>query len=526
MKSLQLSRQRGISMVELLATVVVIALIVSAGFILVGKVAENSKFTKLEVDVASINTSINVYLASGGNLDGLTEPQTIIDKLKTARALPNAERYAGLRSSMIDKRLAAVMQTAAEAATSTPRAIWNDAKDRFEVADTGSNGVKHFILDDAMAAVFYGTEERADSAIDVNPDDGWVWIGGADASPLDGPQATVVPLGAGSTSSDSSGTDSGDGSDGSSGSDGSGDDGSDDDGDDGGSGSGTDGGDDGGPPPPERLNRPQIYPTQTKHPADSFPLPITITDFNPPAVSELQYSVDGGPWMVYSGGFTVNSGQNVKAKAVALDTVNYIDSYTRSRTYKELVSNFAGSPTPTWENVQGGQNLEYEVTSPAPNKADLVHGDTTIIINGEEQEAGTANSLKFTAETFSTPPSQLAALGQLHFFNGSTFNQSDAESATLKLVLDFTDPTTYQETVNVPMTLTSTPNSNDPYESADSVSLGQQWFWLSQPINGVNYYLYLEFGPAQSGGYGTNTALHAFEGAEAEVEVRGKFVPQ
>lgn len=518
--------------------IVIISVIAASAFVVAGNVTKGTQMTKLEVDVSEINTSIRLYLASGGSFTGVSTPQQVIDKLKTSRTAEAAARYAGLSSTMADARLKAVMQTANEAAEPTPRAIWNSSDQRFEISSSGGIGVKHFTLEDSLAAVDYGTETRDSSMVDVNPGDGWIWTF-SDSQASTGTSPTNVPLppstggpsATGTSSSGGGGTGSGGGSSGSgssggssssSGSGGSGgddDDDADDDDDE-----GDDDDDEDYNPPPQRLQMPQIYPTTDKHLESNFPLSITITDFNSPSVSELEYKIDSGSWTEYSGGFEITANQRVHARAVSQDTDNYINSWTRSRTYRPLASNFTGDLSPSWTNVAGGQNLEYDITAGGSNQTSLTHGDTTIFIGGEEQEAGTANSLSFEAASFGSTLGESFAMGELSFYNGSTFNQSDAESVTLTIELNLSEPISMQQTINVPLSLISTPNSDDSYDSADSVNLGQQSFNLSQSIEGVNYRLSIEFGPAQDGGFGTGSSISAFEGAQVKAGIYGKFL--
>ncbi len=511
----------GFSFIEVLFALIIVALIAGSGYIFAGRITHASKLSKLEVDVSSLNQSINVYLASGGNLDGVTQPQLILDKLKTVRTQASAERFSGLRSSMVDKRLYAVMMTSSESLGSTPRALWDSAEKSFQIATTGTLGVKHFALDDSLTATDYGTENREASPIDVNPNDGWLWAY-SDSNVMDAPAPTLVSV----SPTPSSGSGSSSGSSSSSGSDGGSGDSSSPPGDSGDGGSGSDDGGYDGPPPPQQLSRPQIYPTTTNQPASSYPLTVTLHDYNPSGVSELQYRVagpgaDDDGWLTYNEGFEVLPDQTVSARSVTLDPTTYITSSTRDRTYRLLADRFAASGTPVWTNVAGGDNLLYDVSG-ASNQTMLTHGNTQILVSGGELNVGTANTLNFVAENYDVSPNQEFVLGNLTYFNGSTFNQSDADTASLEITFDFTEPTPSHYTVRIPVQFLSSPNSDDPYESADSVVLRQQWFGLPR-VNGVNYYLYLRFGTPNDGGFGTNTSLNAFEGAQAEVEVIAKF---
>src|SRR4051812_9217439 len=82
--------------------------------------------TKLNSDVARLNTLVSLYLASGGSLAGATTPQQIIDRLKTKRADADAKRTVfPMTGRAVDTRLSVRAQSSTEAASASPRAVWN-----------------------------------------------------------------------------------------------------------------------------------------------------------------------------------------------------------------------------------------------------------------------------------------------------------------------------------------------------------------------------------------------------------------
>ncbi|MEM1296115.1 MAG: choice-of-anchor K domain-containing protein [Verrucomicrobiota bacterium] len=523
------------SLLEALLVVAIIGILSSIAVISTGGINESAKLSKLESDVSSINSAIKIYLINGGDLSGVSDPQSVIDKLKTRRTDSSAERFAGLRSSMVDKRLAVVMQSPGESTTTRARAIWNSTSSRFVVTNSGANGVSYFSLDDAMAAADYGTENREASPIDLNPNDGWVWTY-SDSTPLDSPSPTSITItdpgaassssGSGSTGSGSSG--SGTGSSGSGSGSGSGSSGSGSGSGSGGSGSGgtSDGGGSGGdpePPLPSRLRRPNFTPGNTYHSASSFPLYVSISNPNSSAVSYLEYRVGSGSWQAYSGSpIEILPNQRLQAKAKTLDPTSWRDSSTRSRTFRPLVENFEGIADTYWYNPIGGPNLVYQITTPGNGSSSIVHGNTTIVVNGVEQRVGTENSLGFEPSNFGgVSVGQTFQMGMLSYYNGSTFNQSDASEVTLRLDLSFNEPA-MTATIDIPFELVSSPNSDDPFASADSVVFADQTFNLPT-VNGVRYELQLEFGTISNGGFGTSSTLSAFEGEQANVQVNARL---
>src|SRR5690606_21807447 len=74
---------RGFSLVELLTTVAAISSVAAVGVGVVTQVQTVTADIKLEEDVKQANNAIAVYLTAGGSLNELTDPQAVLDKLKS-----------------------------------------------------------------------------------------------------------------------------------------------------------------------------------------------------------------------------------------------------------------------------------------------------------------------------------------------------------------------------------------------------------------------------------------------------------
>ena len=74
---------RGLSMIEVLLTVVLISVIGGVAFLVSGSVQERVDRTKLEQDIKVINSAAKLFVANGGSFDGLTQPQQILDRTPT-----------------------------------------------------------------------------------------------------------------------------------------------------------------------------------------------------------------------------------------------------------------------------------------------------------------------------------------------------------------------------------------------------------------------------------------------------------
>lgn len=102
-------RSAAFSLQEALIVIAVVGVIAAVAFIGAGNIKDGATRNKLENDIATINTAVGVYLANGGSLDGVTDPQEILNKLKTSRSSDSDATFAGFGSSMIDQRLAVRM---------------------------------------------------------------------------------------------------------------------------------------------------------------------------------------------------------------------------------------------------------------------------------------------------------------------------------------------------------------------------------------------------------------------------------
>ena len=160
---------KGFSLVELTVAVVVIAAVATIGFNAVAKIKDSTRIAKLEKDVKTLNSAANVYVASGGSLDGIVLPQDVINKMKTKASAGTAETIVGITGSFVDPRIRAVMASDSDAGLA--RAVWNTTTNRFELGTAGV-GAKEFALDAPLIAA---VEEDRSTAVAYGTEDNWVW---------------------------------------------------------------------------------------------------------------------------------------------------------------------------------------------------------------------------------------------------------------------------------------------------------------------------------------------------------------
>lgn len=276
-------------MVEALFSVAVLAILLGIGMKGIQLVYSSGTKTKLQSDVSAINKSIKVYIANGGSLEGITEPQSVLDQLKKELSGDAASQFAGLKGSMLDKRLVARMQTVSETSSDAQRAIWNESQFRFVIADSGENGVAAFDLDESLAAVDYGSESRA-VMLSSNGGNGWIWAY-EDGVALPRTVPTEIPL-----TPVSSDPPTGPGNS------------------------------------PERLLRPSFGLPGGVFSITDYPMTVSVTDPNEAGTSELFYATvwegsTGAIWNPYEGPVEVSPGQQLLAYAKSTDE-DTLDSYS------------------------------------------------------------------------------------------------------------------------------------------------------------------------------------------------------
>ncbi len=291
-------------------SIAMVSTITSFGIYALSSLRSSSEEVKLGRDVAVLNRALRQYEMAGGSLAGVTDPQAVLDKLKTKLTGSNRKEMAGLRGSMVDKRLKVELQDTAEAATSKPRARYVSASRQFEVVNSGGVAIRRFAMDDSLATHNYGNETRA-TTYKLATVENWVWDYNENSPTRSGPALPPAP---------------------------------------------------GAPPadviPPD-VTLPALLPPTYSMPSGTYqlrdyPLRVTITDTNPANVSTLQFSTSGGPFAPYTSPPSFDPGAIVSAFATPLDPDSFEDSGTTLRDYRTTPE------TPDLRLSFGSSNLSYE----------------------------------------------------------------------------------------------------------------------------------------------------------------------
>jgi len=177
--------QRGVTLIELLVVVAAISAIGGLGIVGVSGVQQSARERKLQSDVATINSAIQLHIANGGAMADTSSPQAVLNSLK---ARDTAAKSVGLRGSSIDPRTTAVALPAAEVASTTLRAVWIAADNGFTATRAGS-GVREFMLDDSLSTTASSGDRTP--LLKVSQASGWVWD--HSAAPEAPPATQIVP---------------------------------------------------------------------------------------------------------------------------------------------------------------------------------------------------------------------------------------------------------------------------------------------------------------------------------------------
>lgn len=346
----------GFTVIEMLIAIGVISIVGGIAFTMHSRVSEAAGKVKIESDVAAINSAIKAYRANGGDMSGLTDPEQILLHLKARRNSEATQEFVGLSGRAIDPRIA-IREVGSN--SDRPRAVWDPASQRFEVAYEGRGF--EFFVDDTFAEVDFGSEERKDSIMKWNREDGWIWSYRDQERTLQG-GPTVVPV---SVVGPSPGP-----------------------------------GPISMPVPLKQLAPPIFNPQGSSLPATDFPIVVSVSNPNPVATS-LMVSVNGSVFAAYSG--PIHAPQNSVITAfVEGDPATWLPSEKVSAAYAALpvkaekllppvikFTNAMGSPVDGFST--GVSSIQVELVNPNPS------GSSGIMYRVEPVSGGKGTSQKFAS---------------------------------------------------------------------------------------------------------------------------------
>ncbi len=299
----------------------------SVGTVVVKQVQTNVSNSRLIRDVRQVNAAIAIYKTGGGSLDGLTEPQDVLDKMKTVTTTVggNDREIMFVKDSMIDPRLVVVRSVSGlwGGAGSWGRvyARYNTTTQQFETASSlPANGFAAFDLDASLGTIALAAENRQVTFRQAK-NDAWVWDFDPNATAAEAfPPPSVAGTNTGATVT----------------------------------------------PPAQsagavRAQPPTFDPEPPKSDLTQYPLTVQLGNPNNTEISRILYHTEPGPGIdvPYTGPVTVSPGVKVVAFVQSLDTTIYLDSLVASRTYTPdpLTPEFEDNVPETYTYAQLGGPL-------------------------------------------------------------------------------------------------------------------------------------------------------------------------
>lgn len=462
-------RDSGYSLLELLIVVAVLSSVAAGGYLLVTNVTVAARQTRLQSEVATVNGAVRSYLTHGGSIPADADGQRVINLLKTTADSNSSQRLAGLRGTMIDPRLRGELVTTAGG----DRAVWNPAKQRFELKDTGA-GFRAFNLggDPTAPAV----QEKRTGTMSLATRSNWVWdFDDGRKKPSPTPQTVLIAS------------------------------------------------------VPDSL--PPAPATITKLAAPDFSLPGAIYDYsafsptmslslidrNVPGTARIFYSIDNGPWLEYKDKALKIPPQlttPVRAYAAAVDNENFEDSEQRTQQYETIY--FTGATLGNFHTPAGDSRMKTNLAT-GQKSPTFFWGDPATVDNKQ-------NQLDFTGASFANvAPDEEFVVGALTYYNGTTYAGTNATSVQIAIDLNLTTPAV-KESLNFTFKLLSTSNLGKNADvDADYVYIPDVSTNFRTVIKGQTFALVLRFGEHSANGFTTIDTFHAHEGKTLRGTIYGRL---
>jgi type II secretory pathway pseudopilin PulG len=295
-----LKKQKAFSLIEIVTMVALLGIIVLIGIKAISNLAPATKMTRIQTQVAQLNSAINMYVSSGGSLENIDSAAEVLGRLKTKMTAAQANKFVGFTGNTIDEHFQIVEVTSS---SEGPRAIYNSGKKKFEISTEKIAGYHFVINDEGDGGAAPIEETRRSGAVEYASNSSWIWDY-QETSKQSLPAATTVTLTNPINTSPS-------------------------------------------------VLEPLLVSLETVNPGPApadllpplFSMPtgaydISLFDFtvslinpNQAGISKLMYSVDYGPWLPYTAPLTVQPESVVQAQVTSLTPVNWNHSALRTEYY-------------------------------------------------------------------------------------------------------------------------------------------------------------------------------------------------
>jgi prepilin-type N-terminal cleavage/methylation domain-containing protein len=314
--------RNGFSLVEILVAVAVIGVLASVTVPLVTGVPDAAKKEKLEQDVAVVNNAIDSYLAAGGAPANLTADNVL--------AALKSRVYGGMPAEMMGPQGPFLDPTVT---TNASDFAWSalfttEPRPRFYVMKNTA-GV---VFGKGSAMVIGGVAERPDEARAS-----WLWTYASATPPPESASFTPLAVDTGRSSTNT-------------------------------------------PVVATTLGAPGVFPGSTNGNLWNFPLPVMMTNTNPPGSSRIYYKVGTGNFSLFEDGtaLSISPDTTLTAVCVSLDPSRYYNSTASSNYYGVTPLQLAVTVTvPSSVTYAQAGGLIQGVNQQQPTNATIVLRDTS-----------------------------------------------------------------------------------------------------------------------------------------------------
>lgn len=137
---------------------------------------------------------------------------------------------------------------------------------------------------------------------------------------------------------------------------------------------------------------------------------------------------------------------------------------------------------------------------------------------------GEQSYLDFSGSTIRTEFDTIFSFGTLSYYNGSIVPNTHADSVDLSINLNLISPAGINQDFSYNLSLINTPNTGDPYASADYVTFPSIFPASTFSYNGTDYTLgFIGFGEITNNGFSMVNEFHVMEGCSANAQLLGKI---
>ncbi len=166
----------GLSLVEVVILVSVISVLAAMGMSRLGTgTRDAANEVKMEQDLRILNSAVSAYVASGGDLSGVSSPSDVLVRLKTRASEEQRRRLPGLGGSFLSGEVEFEYQSDEEAKSGAPRLAWSSERNRFDLIREGGDGILNVVMNRSGVVSSEEAEETRSTSMQFAAKSSWIW---------------------------------------------------------------------------------------------------------------------------------------------------------------------------------------------------------------------------------------------------------------------------------------------------------------------------------------------------------------